>query len=112
MIICIANFSVKQTTSKNDIEIDKIEIITQKVGTYRNIFIDLAPNHTQGNLFRLKITSIKNTFKYAIWYSIEIENLTHKSQTITLHLIIDSLMSFVGNELELNHVNILLNIFV
>ena len=70
-------FLCKTNNNKNDIKIDKIEIITQKVGTYRNICINL--------------TSIKNTFKYAIWYSIEIENLTHKSQTITLHLIIDSL---------------------
>ena len=42
-------FLCKTNNNKNDIKIDKIEIITQKVGTYRNIFI-------------------KNTFKYAIWY--------------------------------------------
>ena len=56
MIICISNFSVTQTTSKNDIKIDKIENITQKVGTtYMNICIKLPPNLTQRNLFLAKI---------------------------------------------------------
>ena len=48
-------FLCKTNNNKNDITIDKIEIITQKVGTYSNICIKLAPNRTQGNLFLEKI---------------------------------------------------------
>ena len=41
-------FLCKTNNNKNDIKIDKIEIITQKVGTYGNIFIKIHLNIKYG----------------------------------------------------------------